>query len=137
MMISTKGRYALKVMIDLAAHSGEGLIPLKEITERLNMSLKYVESIMSVLSKGHMVESASGKHGGYRLTREPNQYTVGEILRLAEGDLLPVSCNGLHEDVCENADSCYTFPFWNGLNQVINEYLDSHTLADLVNKNNN
>ena len=132
MMISTKGRYALRVMADMAEHNTGEFIPLKEITDRQGISLKYLESIMTILSKGHMVESASGKGGGYRLIKAPEQYKVGDILRLTEGSLAPVACLCTDTKKCDVTDDCYTLPFWKGLGDTINKYLDSHTLADLV-----
>lgn len=132
MMISTKGRYALRVMADMAEHNTGEFIPLKEITDRQGISLKYLESIMSILSKGHLVESASGKGGGYRLIKSPEQYKVGDILRLTEGNLAPVACLCTDTKKCDVTQDCYTLPFWQGLGDTINRYLDSHTLADLV-----
>jgi Rrf2 family protein len=132
MMISTKGRYALRVMADMAEHNTGEFIPLKEITDRQGISLKYLESIMSILSKGHLVESASGKGGGYRLIKTPEQYRVGDILRLTEGSLAPVACLCTDTKKCDVTQDCYTLPFWQGLGDTINQYLDSHTLADLI-----
>jgi Rrf2 family protein len=132
MMISTKGRYALRVMADMAEHNTGEFIPLKEITDRQGISLKYLESIMSILSKGHLVESASGKGGGYRLIKSPEQYRVGDILRLTEGSLAPVACLCTDTKKCDVTQDCYTLPFWQGLGDTINQYLDSHTLADLI-----
>lgn len=132
MMISTKGRYALRVMADMAEHNTGEFIPLKEIADKQGISLKYLESIMTILSKGHLVESASGKGGGYRLIKEPELYRVGDILRLTEGNLAPVACLCTDTKKCDVTQDCYTLPFWQGLGEIINEYLDSHTLADLV-----
>ncbi|EEC58204.1 Rrf2 family transcriptional regulator [[Bacteroides] pectinophilus] len=132
MMISTKGRYALRVMTDLAQHGTGDFIPLKEISARQGISLKYLESIMTILSKGHMVRSASGKGGGYCLIKSPEEYRVGDILRLTEGDLAPVACLAPDTKKCDLTNECYTLPFWKGLGDAINEYLDGHTLADLV-----
>jgi len=134
MMISTKGRYALRVMADLAQHDNGEFIPLKEITARQGISLKYLESIMAILSKAHMVRSASGKGGGYCLIKPPEQYRVGDILRLTEGNLAPVACLDTDTKKCGLTSACYTLPFWIGLSDTINEYLDSHTLADLIAK---
>jgi Rrf2 family protein len=113
-------------------HNTGEFIPLKEITDRQGISLKYLESIMSILSKGHLVESASGKGGGYRLIKSPEQYRVGDILRLTEGSLAPVACLCTDTKKCDVTQDCYTLPFWQGLGDTINEYLDSHTLADLI-----
>ena len=131
MMISTRGRYALRVMIDLAEHS-EGYIPMKSVAERQGISLKYLEQILPVLTKNHLIEGIQGRGGGYRLCRTPQDCTVGEVLRLTEGDLAPVSCIGADAAHCERSDSCRTLPLWSGLNKVVNEYLDSVTIADLM-----
>lgn len=131
MIISSKGRYALQVMIYLAGKDREEFIPLKEISGNVGMSQKYMESIARLLSKDGLIEGSSGHGGGYRLTREPDKYKVSEILRLSEGTLAPVAC--LKEDAspCERAQSCCTLPIWQGLAEVINKYFDGMTLADL------
>ena len=140
-MISTKGRYALKVMVELAEHDAEEYIPLKGIAEKLNISQKYLESISTILSKGHMIEGVSGKKGGYRLKWKPEEYRVGDILRLTEGSMAPVDCEGtlapvscLREDQepCEKSDSCCTLPIWKGLADLIDKYFDEMTLADVL-----
>ena len=132
MLISTKGRYALRVMIDLAEHQSEDFIPLKVIAERQEISEKYLESIIKLLVKAKLLNGLRGKGGGYQLTRAPEQYTVGSILRLTEESLAPVAC--LEDGVasCPRMASCRTLPLWQGLNKVINDYLDNVTLADLV-----
>ena len=135
MMITTKGRYALQVMAELGGYGADELVPLKEIAEKQGTSLKYLESIMATLSKGKLVESASGKGGGYKLTRKPEEYTIGEILRLTEGNLSPVSCQAMDGKKCDHSNQCITLPFWQGLSDVINDYLDSHTLKELVHNN--
>ena len=132
MMISTKGRYALRVMIDLAEQGKTGYIPLKEIAARQDISQKYLESIMTMLSKNNLIEALHGKGGGYRLNRGPQEYRVGDILRVTEGSLAPVSCLDCSSTPCENATGCRTLPMWNKLNDIINEYLDSVTIADLL-----
>lgn len=132
MTVSTRGRYALRVMVDLAEHGGEGFIPLKAITERQNISQKYLEGIMASLSKAGLVEGAHGKGGGYRLCREPDKYKVSEILAVTESTLAPVSCLKSGAEPCELADRCRTFPMWRELNRVINEFFDSYTIADLM-----
>lgn len=134
MMISTKGRYALRVMLDLAQQEHKEFTPLKEVAQRQNISHKYLESIMTVLSKNHMIEAIHGKGGGYRLNREPEEYTVGEILRLIEGSLAPVSCLECGAEPCERADVCQTLPMWQTLNKMVNDYLDGVTLADLISR---
>ena len=132
MLISSKGRYALRVMLDLAEHSEGQLIPLKDITERQNVSKKYLESIMVTLSKAGFVEAMHGKGGGYRLAREAKGYKVGDILRLTEGTLAPVMCLEENAKPCEKACVCKTLPLWTGLNQVISEYLDNISLEDIL-----
>lgn len=134
MMISTKGRYALRVMVDLAEQEQEKYIPLKEIAARQEISQKYLESIMSVLSKNKMIDAIHGKNGGYRLNREPSDYKVGEILTLTEGGLSPVSCLECESKQCEKAAECRTLPMWKKLNQMITDYFDGVTLADLMRK---
>ncbi len=132
MLISTKGRYALRVMADLAEHPSEEYIPLKEVAQRQEISEKYLEAIIKILVKGKLLSGVRGKGGGYKLTRAPEQYTVGSILRLTEESLAPVTC--LEEDAvpCSRAVNCLTLPLWQGLDRVIHEYLDGITLADLL-----
>ena len=132
MMVSTRGRYALRVMVDLVEHSDEGYIPMKNIAERQNISLKYLEKILPVLAKNSLIEGIHGKGGGYRLTKKADEYRIGEILRLTEGSLAPVACLGKNAEPCANTADCRTRPMWNELNRIINEYLDSVTLADLM-----
>ena len=132
MMISTRGRYALRVMIDLAEHSNGGYIPMKDVAARQEISLKYLERILPVLAKNVLVEGIQGKGGGYRLTREPAAYPVGEILRLTEGDLAPVACLENGSTPCGRSIECRTFEMWNRLNQLINDFFDGITLADLM-----
>ena len=132
MLISTKGRYALRVMIDLAEHQREGYIPLKEIADRQEISEKYLESIIKILVKAKLLDGLRGKGGGYRLTRAPERYTVGAILRLTEEYLAPVSCLEAGAVTCSRMAECRTLPLWQGLDRVINEYLDGITVADLV-----
>ena len=134
MMISTKGRYALRVMIDLAQQQKTEFIPLKEVAKRQNISQKYLESIMTMLSKNNFIEAVPGKGGGYRLNRKPEAYRVGDILRLTEGSLAPVSCLECGAKPCERVSECNTLPMWQKLDAIVNEYLDSVTIADLVNK---
>lgn len=132
MLISTKGRYALRVITDLAEHPAEGYVPLKEIAQRQEISEKYLEAIIKILVKAKLLSGVRGKGGGYKLTRPSEQYTVGEILRLTEDSLAPVAC--LEEDAaaCPRASECRTLSVWRGLDKVINEYLDSITVADLI-----
>ncbi|MDD7027376.1 MAG: RrF2 family transcriptional regulator [Lachnospiraceae bacterium] len=132
MMISTRGRYALRVMIDLAEHTGSEYVPLKDVADRQNISRKYLESIMTVLSKNDMVEGQHGKGGGYRLIRQPEDYRVGDILRLTENSLAPVSCLEEGTNPCERAAECKTLPMWSRLFHMINDYFDGITIADLA-----
>lgn len=132
MMISTRGRYALRVMIDLAENREMGYIPMKDVAKRQEVSLKYLERILPALTKNNLIEGVQGKGGGYRLTRSPEEYKVGEILRLTEGDLAPVSCLECGATPCERADECRTISMWSKLNTMINEFLDSVTIADLM-----
>lgn len=132
MLISTKGRYALRVMADLAEHPSEGYIPLKEIAQRQEISEKYLEAIIKILVKARLLTGVRGKGGGYKLTHPPEQYTVGEVLRLTEETLAPVACLDETADICPRALNCRTLPVWRGLNRVINEYLDHITVADLI-----
>lgn len=134
MLISTRGRYALRVMIDLAEHQTEDYIPLKTIALRQGISEKYLESIVRMLVKAKLISGVRGKGGGYRLTRNPEQYTTGQILQLTEDSLAPVSCLEPGSATCDRAAECRTLPLWQGLNQVITAYLNSVTLADLMNR---
>ena len=132
MLISTKGRYALRVMIDLAEHQTDGYIPLKVIAARQEISEKYLESIIKLLVKENLLNGLRGKGGGYKLTKAPEQYTVGAVLRLTEESLAPVSCLEPDAAACPKVAECRTFPLWQGLHKVINDYLDNITIADLM-----
>ncbi|MBQ0052371.1 MAG: Rrf2 family transcriptional regulator [Treponema sp.] len=132
MIVSTRGRYALRVMIDLAENASAGRIPLKEIAERQDISQKYIESIMTLLSKNKFVDAAHGKGGGYSLNRKPEDYKVGEILRLTEGTLAPVSCLEKGAEPCPKKEKCRTIAMWTKLDDLIENYLDSVSLADLA-----
>ena len=132
MLISTRGRYALRVLIDLAEHTGGGYITLRDIVKRQDISQKYVESIMTMLSKNNLVEGVHGKGGGYRLNREPDEYSVAEILKITEGTLAPVTCLEEGAKPCPRAAECRTLPMWDKLNAMITDYLDSVSLADLM-----
>ena len=134
MMVSTKGRYALRVMIDLAEHQAEGYIPLKEIAARQEISEKYLESILKALVQKHFLEGLRGKGGGYKLTRPPEQYTVGSILRLTEGSLATVACLEEGAPACPRMAECRTYPLWSKLDRRVAESLDSMTVADLMAK---
>lgn len=131
-MISTRGRYALRVMIDLAEQDAQRFTPLKEVAERQRISKKYIEAIMAMLSKAGLVDAAPGKGGGYRLNRKPSDYTLGEILRVTERDLAPVACLEHGAQPCAYAGDCKTLPVWDKLNLMINDYLDGVTLDSLA-----
>ncbi|MBQ8163327.1 MAG: RrF2 family transcriptional regulator [Clostridia bacterium] len=132
MIISTRGRYALRVMIDLAENGNGEYIAMKKIAERQGISLKYLERILPVLTQNNIVEGIQGKGGGYRLTRKPEEYRIGEILRLTEGDLAPVACLEHGAKPCEKSAECRTLPMWSKLHNMINDYLDSVLLSDLM-----
>lgn len=131
MMISTKGRYALRVMLDLADHNTGSYIPLKDIAGRQDISVKYLENILASLSRASLVDATRGKGGGYRLAKPPEEYSAGEIIRLAEGHLASVACLKDDHPGCERSGHCRALPLWQGLDQVVSEYLDSVSLADL------
>ena len=135
MMISTRGRYALRVMVDLAEHAQDAYVPMKAVAQRQGISLKYLEKILPVLVKNRLIDGVHGKGGGYKLTRPPRAYTAGEILRLTEGDLAPVSCLECSAGECDRTEQCRTRPMWTELHDRINSYLDSVTLADLMKTN--
>ena len=132
MMISTRGRYALRVMIDLAKQPEGEYTAMKEVAARQDISLKYLEKILPVLVAEKRVEGIHGKGGGYRLTREAKDYSVGEILRVAEGDLAPVSCLACDAEACEREHSCKTRPMWSELDRLITGFLDGKRLSDLL-----
>ena len=137
MMISSKGRYALRVMLDMA-EQGEGQwLCLKDIAQRQQLSKKYLECIMAALNRAGLVESAVGRTGGYRLTRRPEEYPVGEILRSVEGDLSPISCQSEERSGCGESCNCDARLFWQGLENQINSYIDNHTLAQFMPVNEN
>ena len=132
MKISTKGRYALRMMMDIAAHDQEGYVSLKDVAARQEISPKYLEQIAGILSRAGLLHSGRGAQGGYRLAREPEHYTVGSILRLTEGNLAPVACLEGPENRCARCGECPTLDFWTGLYAVVNDYIDRYTLADLM-----
>lgn len=134
-MISTRGRYALRVMLDLAESREKGYVPMKEVAERQKISLKYIERIIPSLVKAGFVEGVHGKGGGYRLVKTPGEYTVGDILRLTEGDLAPVACLGCKAKPCERAERCKTLPMWTKLYGMVNNFFDGVTLSDLLEDN--
>ena len=132
MIVSTKGRYALRVMVHFALHGDGGYIPLKEIAESEGISQKYLETIMTTLSKAGFVDAVHGKGGGYRLNRAPKEYTVGSILKLTEGSLAAVSCTTQGPSACSRSTCCQTKPMWEKLDTMIDEFFEGITLADLL-----
>ena len=135
MMVSTKGRYALTVMVDLARSGGDNFVSLSDIAEREKLSMKYLESIISILNKGGMLTSLKGKNGGYKLARKPDEYTIDEILILTEGTLAPVNCIMQEGVQCDKAATCSTLPLWAGLDKAIENYLKGITLEDIIQGN--
>lgn len=132
MRISTKGRYALRLMMDIASHDGEGYVSLRDAAARQEISMKYLEQIAGMLSRSGVLQSGRGAQGGYRLANAPEDYTVGKILRLTEGDLVPVVCLSEPDSRCGRSGKCSAQDFWEGLYDTINEYIDRFTLADLL-----
>lgn len=133
MIVSTKGRYALRVMMCLARQTPEEYVPLKEMAEGEGISQKYLESIMTILSKAGLVDAVHGKGGGYRLNRPPETYTVGSILKLTEGDLACVSCTSQGPAACSRSECCDTLPMWERLDKLIDDFFEGITLGDLMN----
>ena len=131
MMISTRGRYALRVMLDLAQDASGAYVPLDSIARRQGISEKYLESILATLSRAGLVQALRGQGGGYKLSRRPEEYPIGEVLRLTEKSLAPVTCLE-PGTVCPQAERCPTYPLWQGLDKVIDDYLMAHTLNDLL-----
>ena len=132
MKVSTKGRYALRLLLDLAEHRSGGFISLKEIADRQSISKQYLEHIVSLLNTSSILRTNRGKQGGYMLAKEPSEYTVGQILRITEGNLMPVACLEDEINQCERACFCKTLPMWKGFSKVISEYLDNVTLQDML-----
>lgn len=132
MKISSRGRYALRFMIDLAQHAVGEAITLKDVSQRQEISVKYLEQIVTLLNRGGLIRSVRGNQGGYLLARDPADYTVGDILRVVEGDLLPVSCMENQPNLCPRREICKTLRFWEGLYQTVNQYVDSVTLAQIA-----
>jgi Rrf2 family protein len=133
MKISSKGRYALRMMIDVAENNASDLVAIKDVAERQEISTKYLEQIVTHLTRAKLLRSSRGSQGGYTLTKKPEEYTVGEIIRAIEGDFAPVACLSDEVNQCERADICKTLGFWTGLYKVIDQYFDSVTLQDLIN----
>ena len=137
MKISTKGRYTLRVMIDLAQHNTGEFIALKDISARQNITVKYMEQIVTVLGKAGYLLSMRGNNGGHKLAKAPSEYVVGDILRVMEGNLAPIDCVAItNNTICPYQEECATISFWKGLDKVVNEYVDSYTLQDLVDQAN-
>ena len=132
MMISTRGRYALRVLADLAEHRSEGFVPMKDVAARQEISLKYMEKILPVLTKNHIVDGIQGKGGGYRLNRPPEEYTIGSILKLTEGSLSAVSCTSMGASACSRTECCQAKPMWDKLDRMIDGFFEGITLADLL-----
>ncbi|MGN0460706.1 MAG: RrF2 family transcriptional regulator [Ruminococcus sp.] len=132
MKISTKGRYALRMLLDLAEHQNDGYIALKEIATRQNISKKYLEQIVPILNKSDFLSTNRGYQGGYKLAKAPDKYTVGDILRMTEGSLSPVACLDCNPVGCERSGECATLPVWQGLKKAICDYLDNITLQDIL-----
>ena len=132
MIVSTKGRYALRVMVSFAQRGTDEYIPLKEIAEAEEISQKYLETIMTTLSKAGFVDAVHGKGGGYRLNRKPEEYTIGSILKLTEGSLAAVSCTAQGAAACSRTECCQAKPMWDRLDKLINDFFDNITLADLL-----
>ena len=131
-MISTKGRYSIRILLDLAQHHNGSFIPMKDVAARQDISLKYIERLTPALKAAGLIESVHGIGGGYRLTRLPEDYTLWEILSLAEGDLAPVACLQEHAEPCQRAAECRTLPVWEGYYKLTQEYFSKITLADLL-----
>ena len=132
MIISTRGRYALRVMIDLAENTNDHYIPMKAVAERQHISLKYLEKILPSLAKNNFIVGVHGKGGGYKLTKKPEEYKIGDIIRATEGDIVSVACLDCKAEKCENEENCRTRPMWGHLQDIVNTYLDSITIADLM-----
>jgi len=132
MKISTKGRYSLRMLVDLAEHKNDGFVSLKDISERQGISRKYLEQLVSLLSRPDILRTNRGNKGGYMLAKEPDQYKVGQILRITEGGLFPVSCLADEPNLCKQKEFCKTLWVWKGLEKTINEYLDGITIQDIL-----
>jgi Rrf2 family protein len=132
MKISTKGRYALRMLLDLAEHRNQGFIALKDIAERQNISKKYLEQIVTILNRADILRTNRGHQGGYMLAQSPEKYSVGQILRITEGSLCPISCLDDSPNRCNRSSFCKTLPMWQGLDKVITDYLDNINLQDML-----
>ena len=136
-MISTRGRYALRMMLDLAANQADGYVALKDVAARQGISKKYLEQIIPVLNRAGLLQTARGVQGGYRLTRRPEEYTLGDVLRATEATLASVACLEAGAESCTRQGDCLTYPVWLGLDKVVNDYLDSITLQDILDRRQN
>ena len=136
MKISTKGRYALRMLIELALRKEEGFIPLKEIAKKQDISKKYLEQIVPIMNNSGLLLTNRGYQGGYKLAKDPSQITVGMLLRATEGSMAPVSCLENQQELCDRSDICMALTIWRGLEEVINEYLDGITLQNILDNNN-
>lgn len=134
MKITTKGRYALRMLVDITLHQSEGYVSLKDISERQNISKKYLEQIVPLLSKNHIIKTSRGNRGGYKINGDAEKHTIGEVLRATEGNLAPVACLEYQPNECERVNECVTLPIWEGLHKVITDYLDGITIMDIANK---
>ena len=134
MMVSTRGRYALRMLLDLAEYQGDGYVALKDIASRQEISKKYLEQIIPVLNRANILQTVRGYQGGYRLAKTPDKITVGEILRATEGSLAPVACLDAKPNTCARCSECATLPVWEGLEKVVNEYLDGISLQDILDR---
>ena len=134
MMVSTRGRYALRMMLDLAEYQGDGYVALKDIAQRQEISKKYLEQIIPVLNRAGLLQTVRGYLGGYRLAKTADKYTVGEILRATEGSMAPVACLETKPNTCHRCNDCATLPVWEGLDKVVSEYLDGITLQDILDR---
>lgn len=132
MLISTRGRYALRVLTDLAEHADKGYVPMKDVAQRQGISLKYLEQILPILSKNGVIEGIQGKGGGYRLLKRPEECRIGDVLRLTEGDLAPVACLESGAQTCEKMGECRTYPLWAEFYKLANDFFDGKTLADIA-----
>ncbi len=134
MKISTKGRYSLRFLLDLAQHQNDGYVSLSDVAQRQNISKKYLEQIIPILNRKDYLQASRGYNGGYRLAKAPSRYTLKSILELTEGSLSPVSCLDTSPNECLRSSHCVTLPIWQGLSDVINDYLDGITLQDILDK---
>lgn len=134
MKITTKGRYALRMLVDITLHQSEGYVSLKDISERQNISKKYLEQIVPLLNKSHIIKTSRGNKGGYKINGNPEKYTIGDVLRATEGSLAPVACLEYQPNECERVNECITLPIWEGLYKIITDYLDGITIKDIADK---